>query len=49
MPKQRDVMRWIWQRCGSDEERAVREYAAAEKAGDVYYDLPIRPDSGDHF
>ena len=32
---QRDVMRRIWARCQPDEEKAVREYAAAEKAGEV--------------
>jgi hypothetical protein len=32
---QRDVMRAIWARCAPDEERAVREYAAAEQCGEA--------------
>ena len=32
---QRDVMRRIWARCKPNEERAVSEYAAAEKRGEV--------------
>lgn len=32
---QRDVMRAIWLRCAPDEERAIREYAAAEHRGEV--------------
>jgi hypothetical protein len=32
---QRDVMRAIWARCAPDEERAIREYGAAEMRGDV--------------
>ena len=34
-PSQRDVMREIWGRCAPDEERAIREYAAAEQRGDA--------------
>lgn len=34
-PSQRDVMRAIWSRCAPDEERAIREYAAAERRGEV--------------
>lgn len=32
---QRDVMRAIWTHCAPDEERAVREYAAAERQGEA--------------
>lgn len=32
---QRDVMRAIWARCSPDEDRAVREYAAAERHGEA--------------
>jgi len=32
---QRDVMRRIWARCKPNEERAVREYAAAERRGEA--------------
>lgn len=32
---QRDVMRSIWARCAPDEDRAVREYAAAERQGEA--------------
>jgi hypothetical protein len=35
MAGQRDVMRRIWARCKPDEERAVREYAAAESRGEA--------------
>lgn len=34
-PTQRGVMRAIWERCAPDEERAVREYAAAERRGEA--------------
>lgn len=34
-PTQRNVMRDIWARCAHDEERAVRESAAAERRGDA--------------
>lgn len=34
-PTQRDVMRAIWARYAPDEERAVREYADAERRGDA--------------
>jgi hypothetical protein len=32
---QRDVMRAIWARCAPDEERTIREYAAAERQGEA--------------
>lgn len=35
MAGQRDVMRRIRARCKPDEERAIREYAAAEKRGEA--------------
>lgn len=34
-PSQRDVMRAIWARWAPDEERTIREYAAAEHRGDA--------------
>jgi hypothetical protein len=35
MPKQREVMRRIWTQHRPDEERAVCEYAAAERRGET--------------
>ena len=35
MANQRDVMRAIWARVGPDEERAITEYAAAERRGET--------------
>jgi hypothetical protein len=32
---QRDVMRAVWARCAPDEERTIREYAAAERRGEA--------------
>lgn len=32
---QRDVMRSVYAKCGGDDERAVREYAEAERRGEV--------------
>lgn len=34
-PSQRDYMRELVRRFGADEERVVREYAAAEERGEV--------------
>jgi hypothetical protein len=34
-PSQRDVMRAIWVRCAPDEDRAISEYAAAERRGEA--------------
>lgn len=36
LPSQRDVMRAIYVKCGRDDEQAVREYAAAERRGEVH-------------
>lgn len=35
-PSQRDVMRAVYAKCGGDDERAVRQYAEAERRGEVH-------------
>jgi hypothetical protein len=35
MASQRDVMRAIYRRCRPDEDAIIREYAAAERRGEV--------------
>ncbi len=38
MPSQRDVLRRLVERFGMNEERVVKEYAAAERRGEVRRD-----------